>query len=255
MRPARRARPAHSPPGCTWRQPAFAASQIVQPQTLNPKPPTPSTPAGGGLPSQPPRSSRMSPAGATSPLVRPCPPLRWVQPACSPDGPVPAPRTGVPDPWQGGPWGSSGAARQHMRPIAAPACPACTRAGVPLNRVGRQMRARQAAGRGSPTSTPGERTCRTPPRHTPRRTPRSRDGGAAGRSYGGAADIWSIGVIMYELLAAQLPFSGSTMSALRKAICRGEYAPLPAYISPSCRCGPLAQGSRTWGRWGPAWRC
>ena len=40
---------------------------------------------------------------------------------------------------------------------------------------------------------------------------------------------------MYELLAAQLPFSGSTMSALRKAICRGEYAPLPAYISPSCR--------------------
>ena len=47
--------------------------------------------------------------------------------------------------------------------------------------------------------------------------------------------MWSLGVILYELLAARLPFTGSTMTALRKAIVKGDYPPLPPHVSPTCK--------------------
>ena len=40
-------------------------------------------------------------------------------------------------------------------------------------------------------------------------------------------------MIVYELLAGRLPFTGSTMSALKKSITKGVYDPLPAHITPT----------------------
>ncbi len=41
-------------------------------------------------------------------------------------------------------------------------------------------------------------------------------------------DIWSMGVILYELLAARRPFAGNNFAEMNRAICHDEPAPLPA---------------------------
>jgi eukaryotic-like serine/threonine-protein kinase len=49
------------------------------------------------------------------------------------------------------------------------------------------------------------------------------------------ADIWSVGVVMYEMLAGGRPFGGKNAYELTSAIVAGDPAPLPAGVSPTLR--------------------
>ncbi|KAG5487933.1 hypothetical protein LSCM1_08248 [Leishmania martiniquensis] len=46
------------------------------------------------------------------------------------------------------------------------------------------------------------------------------------RAYGAAADVWSLGVVFYELMALQLPFTAASAAELRSLVCRGRCTPL-----------------------------
>eukprot|EP00672_Neobodo_designis_P024358 CAMPEP_0174829482 /NCGR_PEP_ID=MMETSP1114-20130205/1950_1 /TAXON_ID=312471 /ORGANISM="Neobodo designis, Strain CCAP 1951/1" /LENGTH=330 /DNA_ID=CAMNT_0016063231 /DNA_START=35 /DNA_END=1027 /DNA_ORIENTATION=+ len=53
--------------------------------------------------------------------------------------------------------------------------------------------------------------------------------------YGKKADMWALGVVLYELLALRKPFSGSTMRDLVKNVMAGNVDPLPSHYSPELR--------------------
>lgn len=53
--------------------------------------------------------------------------------------------------------------------------------------------------------------------------------------YGKKVDMFSIGVLWYEMLTLQRPFKGSSVTAVMQAITRGEYPALPEYISDDSR--------------------
>ncbi|XP_023674686.1 serine/threonine-protein kinase NIM1-like isoform X2 [Paramormyrops kingsleyae] len=57
-----------------------------------------------------------------------------------------------------------------------------------------------------------------------------RERGYAGRP----ADMWALGVLLYFMVTARLPFSADSLSCLRKSILRGTYH-LPAHVPPPCR--------------------
>lgn len=57
------------------------------------------------------------------------------------------------------------------------------------------------------------------------------------RPYGASADIWSLGIVVYELCALRRPFEAEVLSALAERILSGEYAPLDdRFFSPDLRC-------------------
>ncbi len=52
------------------------------------------------------------------------------------------------------------------------------------------------------------------------------------KPYNEKTDMWSLGVILYELFALVVPFQGVTIFALAQAIVQARHAPLPSHCSP-----------------------
>lgn len=55
------------------------------------------------------------------------------------------------------------------------------------------------------------------------------------RPYSFKSDIWSLGVLLYELCALKPPFDGNSIHNLALKIVRGNYSPLPAQFSRELR--------------------
>ena len=53
---------------------------------------------------------------------------------------------------------------------------------------------------------------------------------ARGRKYNAKTDVWSLGVLLYELLTFRHPFNGVSIDALIRKILAGRYAPVSTYV-------------------------
>jgi NIMA (never in mitosis gene a)-related kinase len=49
--------------------------------------------------------------------------------------------------------------------------------------------------------------------------------------YGTPSDIWSLGCVVYEMLALKPPFVAKDMNQLYRRICRGQYPRIPQHFS------------------------
>lgn len=57
----------------------------------------------------------------------------------------------------------------------------------------------------------------------------------AGKPYSETTDMWSLGVVLYELLVLTPPFDGQNLQEVVCAVARGHYAPLPSWRPPELR--------------------
>jgi NIMA (never in mitosis gene a)-related kinase len=55
------------------------------------------------------------------------------------------------------------------------------------------------------------------------------------KPYGAAADIWSLGAVLFELCTLKKPFEGSSSIELWQAVMRAAHAPIPAFYSGELR--------------------
>jgi NIMA (never in mitosis gene a)-related kinase len=51
------------------------------------------------------------------------------------------------------------------------------------------------------------------------------------KPYNFKSDMWSLGVLLYEMCALKPPFNGGSLHVLAMQIVRGVYSPLPTHYS------------------------
>lgn len=56
---------------------------------------------------------------------------------------------------------------------------------------------------------------------------------ALGKPYDGKADVWAVGVILYELVTLRKPFESETINGVLQQIVQCQYAPLPEDTDPN----------------------
>ncbi len=55
------------------------------------------------------------------------------------------------------------------------------------------------------------------------------------RPYSYESDVWSLGVLLYEMCALRPPFDAGSLAELAQKIVRGTYLPLPSHFSSSMK--------------------
>ena len=55
------------------------------------------------------------------------------------------------------------------------------------------------------------------------------------KPYNYKSDIWSLGVLLYELCSLRPPFDGKSLPLLMRKISKGHYAPIPSVYSKGLR--------------------
>mmetsp|Transcript_59830 Transcript_59830/g.82169 ORF Transcript_59830/g.82169 Transcript_59830/m.82169 type:complete len:94 (-) Transcript_59830:1402-1683(-) len=56
-----------------------------------------------------------------------------------------------------------------------------------------------------------------------------------GRAYNNKADVWAIGVILYELITLKKPFDSDTINGVLNQIVKVQYEPVPEDTDPSLK--------------------
>jgi NIMA (never in mitosis gene a)-related kinase len=56
------------------------------------------------------------------------------------------------------------------------------------------------------------------------------------KPYSFKSDIWSLGILLYEMCALKMPFDGSNLASLSIKIIKGNYTPLPTSFTKDIRC-------------------
>lgn len=52
------------------------------------------------------------------------------------------------------------------------------------------------------------------------------------KPYGFKADVWALGVVLYELVSLRKPFDAENLATLAMRIMRADFPPLPSSVSP-----------------------